>query len=154
MRDAVAAMIRDLLPLAALLTPNIPEAEALTGLEITDAASCERAVQALLDLGARAVLLKGGHLTGERLVDLLGTASGFQRFEQTRIDTRHTHGTGCTLASAIAAGLAQGMALADAVGRGCAYVHAAIAAAPGYGAGHGPLDHAAAAPSPFGRGPG
>ena len=149
--DAVAVMVRELLPLATVLTPNIPEAEALTGLAITDEPSSERAVHALLGMGARAVLLKGGHGRGDRLVDLLGTSAGFKRFEQIRIDTRHTHGTGCTLASAIAAGLAQGLALADAVGRGCSYVHAAILAAPGYGSGHGPLGHAAS-PSPGGGG--
>ncbi len=140
--DAVAVMIRHLLPLATVLTPNIPEAEALTGHSIRDEASSQQAVRALLVLGAKAVLLKGGHGSGDRLVDLLGTPNGFERFEQARIPTQHTHGTGCTLASAIAAGLAQGRALPDAVGRACRYVHAAILAAPGFGAGHGPLNHA------------
>ena len=138
---AVAALRRDLLPLAALLTPNVPEAEALTGLTIADHAAARRAAQALLDLGAAAVLLKGGHLDGAVVQDILATSAGLEVIESPRVDTRHTHGTGCTLASAVAAGLAQGMTLSDAVRRGAAYVHAAILAAPGFGAGHGPLGH-------------
>jgi hydroxymethylpyrimidine/phosphomethylpyrimidine kinase len=139
--DAVEALTRRLLPLAAVLTPNLPEAEALAGVEVRDEAGMARAAEWLLGLGARAVLLKGGHLAGDRVVDLLVTAAGTERFEDARIETRHTHGTGCTLASAVAAGLAQGMALREAVARARIYVRAAIAAAPGYGAGHGPLDH-------------
>jgi hydroxymethylpyrimidine/phosphomethylpyrimidine kinase len=102
----------------------------------------EEAARALLDLGSAAVLLKGGHLEGDTVVDVLVTSDGVQRFEEPRIDTRHTHGTGCTLASAIAAGLAQGLALIPAVVRGRAYVRKAIATAPGFGGGHGPLNHA------------
>ena len=98
-----------------------------------------RAVAALLAMGVKAVLLKGGHLEGPVVVDLLGTAAGVVRYESPKIDSRHTHGTGCTLASAVAAGLAQGMALPDAVARARAYVRAAILAAPGLGQGHGPL---------------
>ena len=138
---AVEAMRRELTPLATVLTPNIPEAEALTGLAIPDRAAARSAVAALLALGASAVLLKGGHLDGPVVQDLRGTAAGIEAIESPRIDTRHTHGTGCTLASAVAAGLAQGMPLHDAVRRGAAYVHAAILAAPGFGAGHGPLGH-------------
>ncbi|TCZ63715.1 bifunctional hydroxymethylpyrimidine kinase/phosphomethylpyrimidine kinase [Roseicella aquatilis] len=139
--DAVEVLKRRLLPLAAIVTPNLPEAEVLLGRPIPDAAAMPAAAEALLGLGPRAVLLKGGHLPGERLVDILATPEGVIRFEDARIETRHTHGTGCTLASAIAAGLAQGMALRDAVARARAYVRAAILAAPGYGRGHGPLDH-------------
>ncbi len=139
--DAVEALKRRLVPLATVLTPNLPEAEALAGLEVRDEAGMARAAEALLGLGARAVLLKGGHLPGGRVVDLLATPAGTERFDDARIETRHTHGTGCTLASAVAAGLAQGMALRDAVARARLYVRAAIAAAPGYGEGHGPLDH-------------
>lgn len=138
---AIAALRRDLLPLATLLTPNIPEAEALTGLTIPDHAAARRAALALLELGAQAVLLKGGHMQGSVVQDILATPAGIEVIEASRIDTRHTHGTGCTLASAAAAGLAQGMALPDAVRRATAYVHAAILAAPGLGAGHGPLGH-------------
>lgn len=140
--DAALGAVRDdLLPLATLLTPNIPEAEALTGFAIPDHPTARRAVQVLLDLGAPAVLLKGGHLPGAVLQDLLATADGIVVIESRRIDTVHTHGTGCTLASAVATGLAQGMDLPDAVRRATAYVHAAILAAPGFGGGHGPLGH-------------
>ncbi len=139
--DAVEALKRRLVPLATVLTPNLPEAGALAGLEVRDEAGMARAAEALLGLGARAVLLKGGHLPGGRVVDLLATPAGTERFDDARIETRHTHGTGCTLASAVAVGLAQGMALRDAVARARLYVRAAIAAAPGYGEGHGPLDH-------------
>jgi hydroxymethylpyrimidine/phosphomethylpyrimidine kinase len=86
--------------------------------------------------------MKGGHIAGERLTDLLITPDGETAFEGERIDTRHTHGTGCTLASACAAGLAQGLDLTAAVARAWDYVHRAIEAAPGLGKGHGPLDHA------------
>ncbi|MCA3711823.1 MAG: bifunctional hydroxymethylpyrimidine kinase/phosphomethylpyrimidine kinase, partial [Phenylobacterium sp.] len=129
-------------PRAWLLTPNAPESEALTGLPVRTPDDQRRAGEALLALGARAVLMKGGHLEGGRVVDLLITPSGETLFEAGRIDTRHTHGTGCTLASACAAGLAQGLTLEAAVARAWAYVQEAIARAPGLGAGHGPLDHA------------
>lgn len=139
--DAVETLRQRLLPVAMVITPNIPEAEALTGLTITDEAGMRDAAQALLAMGARAVLLKGGHLEGEVLVDLLATPQMLHRYEDRRIVTRHTHGTGCTLASSVAAGLAQGLALEPAVRRARAYVRAAILRAPGFGAGHGPLDH-------------
>ena len=154
-RDAVAALVRDLLPLAAVLTPNVPEAEALLERGIPDHAAARDAARALLDIGAHAVLLKGGHLSGPVVEDILATPDGIEVIRSARIETRHTHGTGCTLASAVAAGLAQGMALRDAVVRAGAYVHAAILAAPGLGGGHGPLWHgvaAPAAPSSSGRG--
>ena len=92
-------------------------------------------------MGARAVLMKGGHVAGERVVDLLMTPAGETTFEGERIDTRHTHGTGCTLASACAVGLAQGLTLEASVARAWNYVHEAMLRAPGLGAGHGPLDH-------------
>jgi len=140
--DALATLKRVLLPHASLLTPNVPEAEELAGMEIVDIASMHHAAEAMLTLGVPAVLLKGGHLPGDEVVDLLATEAGTQTFASPRIATRHTHGTGCTLASAIAAGLAQGLDLIDAVRRARAFVHAAIATAPGFGAGHGPLNHA------------
>jgi hydroxymethylpyrimidine/phosphomethylpyrimidine kinase len=140
--EAVATMRRRLLPMAAVITPNLPEAEALSGMAIQSVADMRMAARALLALGVPAVLLKGGHLPGETLVDLLATADGVEEFAAPRIETRHTHGTGCTTASAVAAGLAQGMALRDAVVRARTYVRAAIASAPGFGAGHGPLNHA------------
>jgi hydroxymethylpyrimidine/phosphomethylpyrimidine kinase len=140
--DAVETLKARLLPLATVITPNLPEAEVLTGRPIRDLADMREAAAALRALGVPAVLLKGGHLEGDAVTDLLVTADAAEEFVSPRIATRHTHGTGCTLASAVAAGLAQGMSLRDSVMRARAYVRAAIAAAPGYGAGHGPLDHA------------
>jgi len=138
---AIEAMRRELTPRASLLTPNAPEAEALTGLAVKSTDDMRRAGEALLRMGAKAVLMKGGHIEGDRLVDLLITPQGETLFEAERIDTRHTHGTGCTLASACAVGLAQGLDLTSAVARAWDYVHRAIAAAPSLGQGHGPLDH-------------
>jgi hydroxymethylpyrimidine/phosphomethylpyrimidine kinase len=140
--EAIDAVRRRLIPLATLLTPNAPEAQALTGVAVHDVDGQRRAARALLALGAGAVLLKGGHIPGETVTDLLLTASGETWFDAPRQATRHTHGTGCTLASACAAGLAQGLSLPAAVGRAHAYVAEAIRHAPGLGAGHGPLDHA------------
>jgi len=140
--EALSAVRALLVPRAALLTPNAPEAAALTGLACETTEDLRQAAQALLAAGARAVLMKGGHVAGPRVVDLLVTAQGETVFEAERIETRHTHGTGCTLASACAAGLAQGMGLTEAVAHAWAYVQEAIARAPGFGAGHGPLDHA------------
>lgn len=140
-REAEAALRSLLIPRAALLTPNLPEAEALIGRAIPDAAAMERALPDLMALGPRAVLLKGGHLLGRRLVDLLFDGEKLVRFEAGRIETSATHGTGCTLASAIATGLAQGLALEPAVARARDYLRAAILAAPGFGSGHGPLGH-------------
>ena len=136
---AAIEALRALIPQATLLTPNLPEAEALLGRPIHDP---QEAATALLAQGPGAVLLKGGHGEGPTLQDILATPTGTEIFEFRRIDTRHTHGTGCTLASAIATGLAQGLTLHAAVTRALAYVQAAIRAAPGYGAGHGPLNHA------------
>ena len=140
--DAVDALKTKLLPRAALATPNIPEAEALLGEKIDGTEAMEDAARALLNLGPAAVLLKGGHMAGDTLLDVLVGPRGVRKFQCRRLDTRHTHGTGCTLASAIAAGLAQGLALEPAVARAWAYVQKAIATAPGFGGGHGPLNHA------------
>lgn len=139
--EALAALRTRLLPRATVITPNIPEAELLLGRRITDAEGQSAAAQALLATGAAAVLVKGGHLPGEMVTDLLASAHGIVAISGPRIDSTSTHGTGCTLASAIAAGLAQGMALEAAIRRARAYVAAAIAAAPGLGQGHGPLNH-------------
>jgi hydroxymethylpyrimidine/phosphomethylpyrimidine kinase len=140
--EAVDVLRRRLLPRAAVITPNLPEAEALAGMAIGTEAEMRVAAAALLGLGAPAVLLKGGHLASDTVVDLLASAAGVEAFAAPRIETRHTHGTGCTTASAVAAGLAQGLGLRDSVVRARAYVRAAILSAPGYGGGHGPLDHA------------
>lgn len=138
---AVGAVRSLMIPRAALLTPNAPEAEALTGVAVADLDGQRRAGEALLRLGARAVLMKGGHVPGEVLTDLLLTPDGETLLTSERIDTRHTHGTGCTLASACAAGLARGLPLEQAVAQAWAYVAEAIRRAPGLGGGHGPLDH-------------
>jgi len=139
---AEAAMRSSLLPMAALVTPNLPEAAVLAGMPVQTEADMRLAAQRLVGLGAKAVLMKGGHLEGEVVVDLLLHDGRFERFEGSRIASRHTHGTGCTLASAIAAGLAQKLSLSDAVGRARSYVRRAIETAPGLGRGHGPLNHA------------
>ena len=141
-QEALGALMTRLVPRAHLLTPNLPEAEVLLDRPIPDLAAMRTAAVDLRALGVPAVLLKGGHLPGDTVVDLLATTDGVAEFAAPRIASRHTHGTGCTLASAIAAGLAQGMALHDAVRRARAYVRAAIATAPGFGHGHGPLNHA------------
>ena len=138
---AVEAVRRLMVPRAALLTPNAPEAEALTGIAVADLDGQRRAGEALLTMGAKAVLMKGGHVPGETVVDLLLTPSGETVLEGERVETRHTHGTGCTLASACAAGLAKGLSLEVAVAEAWAYVAEAIRRAPGLGQGHGPLDH-------------
>ena len=138
---ALETMREQLLPHAALLTPNAPEAAALTGLVVETTDDLQRAGEALLNAGASAVLMKGGHIPGPRVIDILITPVSTVQFDCGRIDTRHTHGTGCTLASACAAGLAQGMALDHAVSRAHDYVQRAIRSAPGFGAGHGPLNH-------------
>jgi len=142
--DAVATLKSDLFPLAALITPNAPEAETLAGIRIGSLDDQFRAADVLLRMGARAVLLKGGHLETPEISDVLATQDGVQVFTAPRRLTRHTHGTGCTLASAIATGLAQGRLLLDSVNRAHAYVQAALESAPGLGGGHGPLDHGAA----------
>jgi hydroxymethylpyrimidine/phosphomethylpyrimidine kinase len=139
---AIDALKRQLVPRAAVLTPNLPEAEVLTGGVIDGLAAMRDAARELLRLGCGAVLLKGGHLAGDTVHDILATAAGLREWHSPRIETRHTHGTGCTLASAIAAGIAQGMAVEAAIERARDYVQRAIATAPGFGRGHGPLDHA------------
>ena len=138
--SAVTALKEVLIPLATLVTPNVPEAEALTGRKIVDLDSQKAAADALLGLGCEAVLLKGGHLEGSTLFDVLATQETMQTLSSPRIDTRHTHGTGCTLASAVAALLAQGVELTAAVATARDYVHEAIRTAPGFGKGHGPLN--------------
>ena len=144
--EALSALKKLLLPRAAVITPNLPEAALLLGRSIGESSEeMVRAAEALLQFGSGAVLLKGGHGSGEMLTDVLLARDASPILLQTpRIETRHTHGTGCTFASAIATGLAQGMGLEDAVRRGHGYVQAAIANAPGLGQGHGPLGHAAA----------
>jgi hydroxymethylpyrimidine/phosphomethylpyrimidine kinase len=144
--EAEEVVREDLLPLAALVTPNLDEAAILTGRVVHDAPTMERAGSTLLRFGAGAALVKGGHLSGPVLTDILVTPSGIRRFTHPRIDTASVHGTGCTLSAAITAGLALGRPLERAVEDGLDFVHRAIAAAPGLGSGHGPLNHTVAAP--------
>jgi len=139
--SAESALRTLLIPRATLLTPNVPEAEVLSGRAIPDLDAMAAAGRELLALGPKAVLMKGGHLDGETVTDLLIAADDVIRFEAPRINSSATHGTGCTLASAIACGLAQGLDLPDAVARSRAYVRRAMETAPGFGAGHGPMNH-------------
>jgi hydroxymethylpyrimidine/phosphomethylpyrimidine kinase len=143
--DAIEVIRMQLLPLATLVTPNLPEAALLSGEEITDEDSMVRAAEVLVnDLGAQAALIKGGHLaSGDRVVDILYDGD-VRTFRGRRLETTSTHGTGCTLSAAIAAQLANGESLHAAVRRSIDYVHNAIATAPGLGSGHGPLNHLAA----------
>ena len=138
--SAVSALRTRLIPLATVLTPNVPEAEALTGLTIDSLAAQRDAAARLIDLGARVVIVKGGHLEG-RAIDVWHDGARFIELEADRIDTVHTHGTGCTFSSAIAACLALGRDPEDAAQTAKAYVTGAIARAPGLGHGHGPLHH-------------
>jgi hydroxymethylpyrimidine/phosphomethylpyrimidine kinase len=138
--DAVLALREELLPHATLVTPNVPEAETLTGIRIRDAEDVRRAAERILAMGPRAVLIKGGHLEGEA-VDTLWDGSTWSEFPGVRIVTVHTHGTGCTYSAAIAAELSRGTALVTAVAAAKRYVQDAIATNPGLGRGSGPVNH-------------
>jgi len=142
--EAVEALRTRLLPMAALLTPNLPEAEALTGMAIRTPADMRHAAGQLHKLGARAVLVKGGHLEGDA-VDILLDGAGFREFSAPRLSTGHTHGTGCTYSAAITAGLARGLGLGDAVARAKHFISEAIRSNPGLGRGAGPVNHFAEA---------
>lgn len=144
--EALSALQRLLLPLATLVTPNLPEASVLSGIEVDSVERMAEAARILVDRGARAALVKGGHLRasgaaeGER-VDVLWNGASLRAFHHPGHRTRHTHGTGCTLAAAITAGLALGRALPEAIEDAIRYVDRAIATAPGLGRGRGPLNH-------------
>lgn len=141
--DAMVALRNLMVPRAAVLTPNLPEAEALAGFEAPGEDDAPRLAAAVMELGAKNVLLKGGHREGPEVLDLLADDRGtMESFRSKRIETNDTHGTGCTLASAIAAGIAQDLTLRDSVERARGYVLEAIQTAPGFGGGHGPLNHA------------
>ena len=139
--DAIDAVRSRLIPLAAIVTPNLDEAEFLTGLEVRDPEAMVQAGRVLLSLGARAALVKGGHLASDILVDVLVTHDRVERYTRSRIVTRATHGTGCTLSAAITAALARGMTIEAAVPAALDYLQAAIRAAPGLGQGNGPVWH-------------
>jgi len=146
--DAEATVRESLLPLAAIVTPNLDEAAILCGFPVEAEADMARAGARLLTLGARAALIKGGHLRSDELVDLLVMPGGTQRFPHRRIATSSTHGTGCTLSAAITACLALELPLEEAVAVSLDYLQRAIASAPGLGAGHGPVNHAIDAITP------
>jgi hydroxymethylpyrimidine/phosphomethylpyrimidine kinase len=139
--SAITALKEKLLPAADLITPNVPEAETLLGCKIKSAADMKSAIMDLAEMGSEAVLLKGGHLPGDVITDYLWDGHALHEWSDLRFETPHTHGTGCTLASAIATGLAQDLNLLQAVGRARDYVRGAITHAPGFGKGHGPLNH-------------
>jgi hydroxymethylpyrimidine/phosphomethylpyrimidine kinase len=141
--EAEDSLKTKLLPHCLLVTPNIPEAEALSGLTIRSEFEMEEAAKRIAGLGPGSVLIKGGHLEG-RPVDLLFSETGLARFVGERVVTRHTHGTGCTYSAAITAGLAQSLSLEDAVARAKRFVQRAIESAPGLGCGTGPVNHFAA----------
>jgi hydroxymethylpyrimidine/phosphomethylpyrimidine kinase len=145
--NAERAIAERLLPLAALVTPNLDEATVLVGEEVRDVAAMERAARRLVEMGAGAALVKGGHLTGEQVVDVLVTKTATRRFTQPRLPGPGAHGTGCTLSAAIAAGLASGRPLERAVEDALDFVHRALAAAPGLGRGSSPLNHFVAPPT-------
>ncbi len=141
--EAMEALKTLVVPRATILTPNIPEAETLAGMKASSVEEAEDLARALSVMGPQAILLKGGHRNDAEVMDLLmeyGNVTDIYR--SPRINTPHTHGTGCTLASAIAVGIAQGLSLREAVARARNYVQEAIKTAPGYGKGHGPLNHA------------
>ncbi|MEO8333372.1 MAG: bifunctional hydroxymethylpyrimidine kinase/phosphomethylpyrimidine kinase [bacterium] len=139
--DAVEAIASELFPLATVVTPNLDEAALLVGAPVTTVKDMEEAARVMVErFGARAALVKGGHLDGPTLVDVFYDGSVMRRFTHARIGSTSTHGTGCTLSSAIAAHLAIGYALEDAIAESLDFVHRAIATAPALGAGHGPLN--------------
>lgn len=138
---AVHAIRQHLLPRAALVTPNIPEAEALTGITIRTLDDMRQAAGRICGMGARAALIKGGHTSSEDSTDVLYDGAEWRDFPAPRIATRHTHGTGCTFSAAIAAGLARGQALAEAVGCAKRFIQEAIRTNPGLGRGAGPVNH-------------
>lgn len=140
-REAVAAMTTELLPLAFVVTPNVLEAEALADMSILTIKEARRAARRIRDLGPQAVVIKGGHLDGPEVIDLLWDGLELVELRAPRIDSVHTHGTGCTFAAAIAANLALGLPLRQAVADAKAYLSGAIQHAPGLGHGHGPLNH-------------
>lgn len=145
---AISALKTCLIPKASLITPNLPETYALLGVRPRSSEARAAAARHLIALGASAVLIKGGHSTKPVLEDVLVWPGGIARYDFARLKTRHTHGTGCTYATAIACGLAEGLVLPQAVARARRYLQGAIRTAPGLGHGHGPLNHAFAPDKP------
>ncbi|HEX3877780.1 MAG TPA: bifunctional hydroxymethylpyrimidine kinase/phosphomethylpyrimidine kinase [Bryobacteraceae bacterium] len=138
--DAVQALRERLIPRATVVTPNLPEAEALTGMRATSPADINRMARRLCEMGARAAIVKGGHASGEP-VDLLFDGDRFYEFHSPRLETRHTHGTGCTHSAALTAYLARGLSLIEAAAKAKEFIFEAIKTNPGLGAGCGPVNH-------------
>ena len=139
--EAVEALKTLLIPMALLVTPNIPEAEALAGMKINGVEEMKEAARKIAEMGSANVVIKGGHMKSDMLTDLLLADGKFTEFKRDRIDTPHTHGTGCTFSAAITAGLAQGLSVIDAVGAAERYIEEAIKNAEPLGQGHGPVNH-------------
>jgi hydroxymethylpyrimidine/phosphomethylpyrimidine kinase len=139
--DAERAVVERLMPMATLVTPNLGEAAVLVGEPVAATAAMEAAARRLVAMGARAALVKGGHMEGDEVVDILFDGNRVHQWTRPRLATRNTHGTGCTLSAAVTAGLALGRTLLEAVEDALDFVHRAIASAPQLGAGHGPLNH-------------
>jgi hydroxymethylpyrimidine/phosphomethylpyrimidine kinase len=152
--DAERAVSARLVPLATLVTPNLHEAAVLTGAAVNDLDSMRHAARALVEQGAGAALVKGGHMTEDEVLDLFWDGREELTWRRPRLRTRHTHGTGCTLSAAVAAQLAHGLPLTRAVDAAVGFVARAIRTAPGLGAGHGPVNHFAPAEPPHGEAPG
>jgi hydroxymethylpyrimidine/phosphomethylpyrimidine kinase len=144
--DARSALRRLLLHRASLVTPNLDEAAELAGFEVRDSEAMREAAKRIADFGVQSVLIKGGHLAsdgdavGDDAVDILWHGGIFSEYRSPRLETRHTHGTGCTYSAAITACLAQGLSIPDAVGKAKKFIHEAIRTAPGLGGGSGPLN--------------
>jgi len=140
--DSIGTLKRDLLPLATVVTPNVPEAEEICGQRISKLRDVEECAKKIYEMGPGAVVIKGGHLEGDKVIDVLYEGGDeFHYFVRDRIGTEHTHGTGCTFSSAIALFLGRGLSVKEAVEKAKVYVHNAIERAPGLGKGHGPLNH-------------
>ncbi|OCT11257.1 bifunctional hydroxymethylpyrimidine kinase/phosphomethylpyrimidine kinase [Paenibacillus pectinilyticus] len=141
-QEAIDAMIHKLLPLADVVTPNIPEAEAISGIRITDLASRQQAAKRIYEFGCKHVLIKGGHdADSEQATDLLYDGFSFKEFTSRRLVTQHTHGTGCTFAAALTSGLAQGRPITASLQLAKSFIHAAISEPLHIGSGHGPTNH-------------
>lgn len=139
--DAIETLRTKLLPIATIITPNIPEAETLTGITISNLEDSSSAAKMIVDMGVTSVIVKGGHLIDNEAIDIFYDGKNFREFRSPRIETKNTHGTGCTFSSAIAAGLARGIELTDAIGKAKEYVTEAIRTNLNIGHGHGPLNH-------------
>ena len=141
MINAINQIVKELFPISELITPNIPEAEQITNTKISSEKDLLNAGKIIISMGAKNVLLKGGHLNGKNLLDILFHEGQIMYYKSTRIETHHTHGTGCTFASGIATGLAQNLSLIESVKRAHKYVNDAIRYAPKLGKGKGPINH-------------